>query len=146
MTIGRVFAVLFVLGLIGLALINPSTAGLPPCPVHAGLRVYCPGCGSLRSLHSLFRGDIAQAWHYNPLPLCVLPIVLVGLFSDLLGYKSRITEIRPIFIRMLLASIILYGVVRNLPQFNYLTPQRINYLPPPSPDFSPEAGSEFADP
>lgn len=126
MGFNRVMVFLFVLGLTGLYLINPSTAGLPPCPTHALFNLYCPGCGSLRSLHSLLNGHILQAWRYNPLVLCVLPIVCLGMLHEFYPHRHLSTsQIKPWLMWGLLGVTITFGVMRNMPSFNYLKPQEI---------------------
>ena len=49
--------------------IDPNVAGnpLPPCPLRALTGLYCPGCGSTRTLHALLHGDLATAMAMNPL-------------------------------------------------------------------------------
>ena len=37
----------------------------------------CPGCGSQRAVHSLLRGDIAAAVHYNVLVVAFIPYLLL---------------------------------------------------------------------
>ena len=119
-------AFLFVLGLTGLYLISPGTAGLPPCPIHALLNLYCPGCGSLRALHSLLNGHILQAWRYNPLVLCVLPIVCLGILHEFYPHRHfSSSHIKPWIVWGLLGVTIAFGVMRNIPSFNYLIPQEI---------------------
>lgn len=123
---GQVMAFLFVLGLTGLYLINPSTAGLPPCPIHAFLNLYCPGCGSLRSLHCLLNGHILQAWRYNPLVLCVLPVVCLGILHEYYPHRHLApSQIKPMLVWGLLGITITFGILRNVPALNYLKPQEI---------------------
>ncbi|BBX75130.1 hypothetical protein MSHI_30360 [Mycobacterium shinjukuense] len=42
---------------------DPTTPNgpLPTCPTKALLGIDCPGCGSLRMLHSLMHGDLLAA-------------------------------------------------------------------------------------
>jgi len=40
---------------------------LPPCPFHALTGLPCPGCGATRAALALARGDVAQAFGWNPL-------------------------------------------------------------------------------
>jgi hypothetical protein len=124
MSLGRITAVMFVLGLMALCVINPSVASLPPCPIHAIFGLYCPGCGSLRSLHSLLNGNILQAWNYNPLVLCVLPIVFLGVIHEFYPHRHLApSRIRPWILWGLLGVTFTFGILRNTSPFQYLKPQ-----------------------
>lgn len=87
----------------------------------------CPGCGTTRMLKSLFKLEIKQAFFYNPLVFCLLPFV--GLyFIDriivlLFNKKSLISEkLSKIFWNAALIVTILFGVLRNIPIFDFLRP------------------------
>src|SRR6266513_4699752 len=47
----------------------------PRCPLHAMTGLHCPGCGSLRAVHSLLHGDIGAALHFNALLILSLPFL-----------------------------------------------------------------------
>lgn len=68
-------------------------------------------------------GRIAGSWMYNPLVLGVLPLVLfcVGVEFVQPGAQPA-SKARPLLLWILLASILLFGVLRNLPGFGYLAP------------------------
>jgi hypothetical protein len=124
MSLGRITALMFVLGLVALSAINPSATNLPPCPIHAVFGYYCPGCGSLRSLHNLLNGHILEAWAYNPLVLCMMPIVILGIINEF--YPNRHMElslIRPWIIWSMLGVIIIFGILRNTSTYQFLKPQ-----------------------
>jgi len=63
----------------GLALVNavdPRIPGnYPPCLFLFVTGCYCPGCGTLRALHSLLHGDLRSALGYNALTVALLPIL-----------------------------------------------------------------------
>jgi len=63
------------------AAVDPADPGAPypDCPVLALTGVPCPGCGGLRALHALTRGDVPAALALNPLVLLALPLAVVGL-------------------------------------------------------------------
>ena len=68
---------------------NPSTTHFyPRCPTRSLLGIECPGCGSLRASHALLHGRLLTAWHYNPLLLLSLPMVLLLLLSSALRKRS----------------------------------------------------------
>jgi hypothetical protein len=63
----------------------------PPCPVYRYLHLYCPGCGATRALAALLHGRLAEAMHYNPLFVMLLPLLL--LFAGVV-YWSAVTRNR----------------------------------------------------
>lgn len=66
------------------AMMDPVTSRFAPkCLFHQFTGLQCPGCGSQRMLHALLHGDIAAAWSYNALLLCVLPLLLPMLWLEL---------------------------------------------------------------
>ena len=60
-------------------LVDPNSPGhYPLCPTKAFTGLDCPGCGGLRSVHSLVHGDIAGALDHNAfVVLVVLPVAVV---------------------------------------------------------------------
>jgi hypothetical protein len=70
-------------GLAVLYAADPATdARFPPCPFHYCTGLYCPGCGSLRALHSLLHGHLLAAWHFNPLMVLSIPFLALLFFDD----------------------------------------------------------------
>jgi len=107
--------------------IDPSAGHvLPPCPFHALTGLYCPGCGSTRTLHALLHGDIGQAMAMNPLLVLALP-VLAAMALNAAGWMPRGSEplwrllARPKPWLWLLSG---YMLLRNLPwvPFAWLAP------------------------
>lgn len=128
----RLITAMFLLAGTGLALLrlfDPATSGLfPPCPLHALTGLYCPGCGSLRAIHQLLHGNLGAAWAMNPLTVILLPFVVYGLASEGLGVlRGRGLPhvfLPALWIQVLCAVIVLFGIVRNIPiyPFNLLAP------------------------
>jgi hypothetical protein len=55
---------------------DPASAGFyPSCPFRTLTGWQCPGCGSLRGLHQLLRGNFLDAFRLNPLMVVALPVV-----------------------------------------------------------------------
>ena len=103
-----------------LRVFDPATSGIfPPCPVHYLTGLYCPGCGSLRALHALLRGEFVRAWAMNPLTVMLLPFLSYGLISEALvrlrGRGLPAPTLSAMQIRALFVVIVVFGVVRNLP-------------------------------
>jgi hypothetical protein len=102
-----------------LYLFDPETAGFyPVCALHQLTGWQCPGCGSLRALHQLTHGNLARAWHFNPLLVAVLPMGLwVGLREAVrwtLGWRWPGIITRPIVGWSLLIVAVVFGIARNL--------------------------------
>lgn len=103
---------------------NPAATGwIPPCPSRAALGVYCPGCGSFRSLHHLLNARPADAWRYNPamILLGVPALGVVGVTAGMvaLGRAPRVFRV-PVWVAWtLLGALLAYAVLRNLPGANW---------------------------
>ena len=133
-----VLAALFVtatLTLVMLRLFDPGTSGIfPPCPLRYLTGWYCPGCGSLRAIHHLLLGNLRAAWAMNPLTVVLLPFLTYGLTSwalfELRGQGLPRVFLPAVWIRVLCAVIILFGIARNLPMhpFDLLAPGAMLHL------------------
>jgi hypothetical protein len=56
---------------------NPlSVSFYPRCPSKWLTGYDCPGCGTLRALHALLHGNIANAWSYNPALFFAIPAII----------------------------------------------------------------------
>ncbi len=119
-----------VLGLVAFAfLFNPVTSGLYPiCTFHQLTGLYCPGCGSTRALHALLHLRPADALSMNPLMVLSLPFVAAWFLRDFLRRRAKRDGphrvLHPAIIWSILALIIIYWVLRNIPHypFNLLAP------------------------
>ena len=59
-----------------------AVIGIPPVPVMwplYRLGVVLPGCGLTRGVVAVVRGDLAEAWRWNPASLLVVAAVAVGM-------------------------------------------------------------------
>lgn len=62
-------------GLLYVYFVDPLTSPFaPPCLFTAMFGFRCPGCGSLRALHSLAHGDLAAALSFNAPLVIALPV------------------------------------------------------------------------
>jgi hypothetical protein len=100
-----------------LYLYNPTEVAIyPRCPLKMLTGYDCPGCGTLRALHALFRGNLGVAWHYNPALFFAVPIIVFFSFSR--QYRrgtlaKRIVESR-ITPWVIFVAIVLWWICRNL--------------------------------
>ena len=111
-------------GLLALYLIDPAESALfSRCPFNALTGLYCPGCGSLRAIHHALHGRIGTAFGYNPLMLLAAPFVAYALGSYVLraftGRALPAPRARAWWVWALLAVILLFGVLRNVPAWPF---------------------------
>lgn len=101
------------------ATFDPSTQGslFPRCTIKTLTGLDCPGCGSQRAIHALLHGHVLEALRFNALFVVELPLLallaLTSLFSDRFHHLRRFLISRT-FILSLLATIILFTIVRNI--------------------------------
>lgn len=94
------------------------------CPLYAATGLACPACGGLRATHDLAHGDLAAAWSTNALWVALVPVV-VGLWVwwVVRAARGRPAPALPAWSAwVLLAAILVFGVLRNLPAFSALAP------------------------
>jgi hypothetical protein len=107
--------------------IDPNEPGhYPTCPFLATTGLYCPGCGAMRAVHDLLHGDLAGALARNPLTVIAVPYLVVAWFTWLRRSTGRpaprSTTLPPWTIWTLLALVLAFGVLRNLPGWGWLSP------------------------
>ena len=92
-----------------------------PCFFHKITGLYCPGCGITRMLESILKLNIYQAFRYNPLAFTYL----IGyIIYKIINYRHKI-KLNNYFIYVLLFIAITFGILRNIPIFDYLKPTEI---------------------
>lgn len=105
--------------------VDPETPGhYPTCPFLYVTGAYCPGCGSLRAVHALARGDVGTALARNPLTLACA-VALVALWAAWL--RRRLTgaprRVAPAWVVYAFLGVVLaFWLLRNLPGFAFLAP------------------------
>ncbi|HEY3175228.1 MAG TPA: DUF2752 domain-containing protein [Candidatus Polarisedimenticolia bacterium] len=71
--------------------LDPATSPLfPPCPFRLITGLACPGCGTLRALHHLMHGRLAEAVRLNALTVALIPLLFSYELSKA-GWLGRIT-------------------------------------------------------
>jgi hypothetical protein len=117
-------ALVVLLGLVVIYFFKPGISPIyPPCPFHYITGLYCPGCGSLRATHALLHGEILAALDLNPLMVVSIPFLTYG-FISLALYRIRGRGLprlikHPFWVWAILALIIVYTVLRNLPYYPF---------------------------
>ena len=100
----------------------------PLCVFHRLTGLNCPGCGGLRALHQLLHGHLAAAFRFNALVVLSLPPA-AGFGARRLWYwaagkpQPRFA-LRPAWLWLVLAVVIAFGILRNLPfpAFAWMSP------------------------
>lgn len=102
--------------------VDPRTPGnYPPCLFLFLTGCYCPGCGTLRALHSLLHGNLRHALGYNTLTVALLPFLgaayVFGFTRAVPGQPFPRFRISSRVAWVTLAVILTFWVVRNVPVF-----------------------------
>jgi len=105
---------------------NPSTHGFyPVCLFHAVTGLNCPGCGMTRALYALLHGNFLAALKDNALFVALLAVAAAW-SARLAGRKMRgqpvTLKIAPKILWLFLGLTVLFGVARNLPGLEWLSP------------------------
>lgn len=87
---------------------NPQDISwFPRCPFLALTGYQCPGCGTLRAIHSLLHFDVKNAMCLNWLTVVSIPLLVCLVLSRRLRFSIM-------FGRFFLAVIVIWWVVRNI--------------------------------
>ncbi|QNO14235.1 DUF2752 domain-containing protein [Alkalicella caledoniensis] len=119
--------------LLGIALIiyiyHPATPyTMITSPFRQVTGFYCPGCGTIRAMTQLLKGNILKAASHNILAVIFSPLLLWIVASNIslviIGKPLPRPELPSKGIWILLTVVIVYGVARNLPisQLQFLRP------------------------
>ena len=95
----------------------------PPCPFRFLTGFDCPGCGTLRGLHQLLRGNILSALDLNVMMVLTLPYLGISLLTvlaaDFTGRDVVRVPVPATLVWGILATIILFWVARNIPVYPF---------------------------
>ena len=98
-----------------------------PCLFHKITNLYCPGCGVTRMGMSLIQLNFVDALKYNPCICLFLPIlVIIGHRWSIRYCKTgnvRFTKWEERVFLIMIALLILFGILRNLPGMQMLRPE-----------------------
>ena len=117
-----------VVGLAMFRVFDPAHHGFfPKCAIHSLTGLDCPGCGGQRAVHHLLNGEISAAFRANALLLSLL--IPMGVWLGLRWSLQRLSgrSLPALFLNrtalwLLLAALVLFGILRNLPGFVWLRP------------------------
>jgi hypothetical protein len=114
-----VMSALLIGGAAVLYLFNPAQFGFyPVCFFYKTTGLLCPGCGTLRAMHQLLHGHLGAAFRFNSLIISSLPLVAWGCLRaarDSAANKPALAWIRPSWLWLGLAVLIVFTILRNLP-------------------------------
>lgn len=96
------------------------------CPIKKLTGLYCPGCGITRMLFAILQLDFYQAFRYNPLLFICLPFFIFFIIESLILKKEPLYNKIPTKIWIIIIIVfIIYGILRNIPFFDFLAPTQI---------------------
>ena len=116
-----------VAAVVAVAAIDPEEPGhYPTCPFLSMTGWWCPGCGSLRAVHALAHGDLGTAIDRNVLTVLAVPALVLAWVA----WLRRTVTGRPrprwaapsAALWGLLATIVAFWVLRNVPAGSWLAP------------------------
>ena len=92
---------------------------MPGCAFRKLTGLECPGCGMTRAAHAALNGRVAQAFSFNPVGMVLLPLAMVGLSLEMLGWvrgRQLPFTLRPgkFGIFFILVLLIVFGIGRNI--------------------------------
>lgn len=105
-------------GLFYLKVWLPMTNIGVPCVFHELTGLYCPGCGITRVALSVLRLDWIQAFRYNPLVFILLPLYAIYFVT----HRKNMTLIAHVIMTVMLILTLIFGLLRNIPTFDWLAP------------------------
>lgn len=111
--------------------VDPNEPGhYPACPFLMLTGLYCPGCGGLRTVYALVHGDPVTALGLNPFVALMIPVLVVlwgrwtlrAWSGGESGGAPAGKSIHPAYVWLLLALMVVFWIVRNLPFGEFLAP------------------------
>ena len=87
------------------------------CIFHELTGLLCPGCGFTRCIIAIIQGRFFDAFNYNMLVFCLLPVFLFYYCYSIYNYiktGNRIVKVPNYITITILVITILFGILRNL--------------------------------
>ena len=118
--IAKVLLVFGIVGLLFIYLVKPGGDGIyPKCPTRIFMGLNCPGCGTLRAVHSLLHLNFKEAVKFNLLLVVLLPILIYGITVYLAEalFSKKLPDVfnNRVFLWVIIVLIIVFTVLRNIP-------------------------------
>ena len=115
-------------GIVGLgyAFFVQKTGYAIPCLFYKITGFYCPGCGVSRMCLALLKGDIKSAFYANQMIMICIPILFfIGIKSiiEIKKYGMINKKQKDILLWGVVIGFVIFGVLRNFPEFSYLAPR-----------------------
>jgi len=63
-----------------------GTSWYPGCLMHRVTGLHCPGCGMTRAAYATLHGDLPRAFRMNPVGMVLLPVGMMALALEGLGW------------------------------------------------------------
>lgn len=112
--------------------ISPESSEQEPCLFEKFTGFFAASCGITRASHSLAHFNFVQAFYYNRFFTVLFPFVFYAVLAYIINSLTQ-KKILPlpskksmsIIICIVLIAFFLYGVLMNLPQFEFLLPRKI---------------------
>lgn len=125
----KILIIMIIILVFGLLSMRYFNIGIP-CTVYEMTGLYCPGCGMTRATFSLLSLDFYQAIRYNAFSIIAIPLiglyVVGGIYAWLFNKTNFMYDkIPPVIWIIFIASMLLYGFLRNVPEFAFLAPTAI---------------------
>ncbi len=96
------------------------------CPIKTITGLNCPGCGITRMLLAILQLDFYQAFRYNPLLFICLPFFIFFYLESIISKKEPLYNKIPTKVWIIIIIVfIIYGILRNIPFFDFLAPTQI---------------------
>lgn len=106
--------------------LSGRVAFLPPCPLHALTGLWCPFCGGTRAVDAMVAGDVGAAAGFNLLLVLAVPLVALAwarwALARARGRPAAFLDLSSRTLAVLTTIAVAYGVLRNLPGLEMLTP------------------------
>jgi hypothetical protein len=111
-------------------IVDPFEQQVVGCPFHELTGWWCPGCGATRATWLLLHGDLGGVVRHNVLYLPALAfLVLRYLHLNVPAASGWLpmwvrepTTVPAVGLRWLVAGVLAFTVLRNLPAFDWLAP------------------------
>ncbi|MFO7951474.1 MAG: DUF2752 domain-containing protein [Bacillota bacterium] len=97
------------------------------CLFHQATGLLCPACGGTRAMIHLLEGKILIALKSNVLAVMIMPVIFYGAITAFrLAFDKNFSagdiRIAPVWPWAMLALVIIFWVVRNIPVLSFLRP------------------------